>query len=222
MDPLSQATEVVRQAEIELRQLLLRTAELGDYENARVLAQWAKELKQIIQRDGSADGQPPFGDLPDGRMLAQGEPSSFPTTNGEFASAAMHAPRKAPRPSRRKATRGQYPKFLRDAEELVKIGWSKRTWATYRHKAPKRVVNLVAQALLGKGKSGVRFAMEQVLPIRDPEGAIDVPTYQAYLTLAWLRKEKLVVQHGREGYSLRPQANLIDAIEERWKLLPKS
>jgi hypothetical protein len=215
MDAISQATETIRRAEDELRQLLLQAAEQGDYETASMLAEWAKQLKQIVPRSVTPEEQPQFTHVHNG--LA---PAHFDETNREYTNARKKVAREASRRSRRKAARGEYPKFLRDGEELLKIGWSKRTRATYRHKAPKRVVNLVVHALLGKGKTGARFTMEEVLPIRDPESAIDVPSYQAYLILAWLRKENLVVQHGREGYSLRPQTNLTDAIEERWEVLP--
>jgi hypothetical protein len=215
MDPRSQATEVIHGAEADLRNLLLRSAQLGDYEAVRVLAEWANQLKQMVEQNGETDRQP---HLLDGQTSAPLEVNPSKTANRQYATTGKHGGRK----TRRKAARGEYPKFLRDGEELLKIGWSKRTWANYRHKAPKRVVHALAKALLAKGKSGARFVMEEVLPLRDPESTIDVPSYQAYLILAWLRKENLVVQHGREGYSLRPEVNLPDAIEERWNHLPKS
>jgi hypothetical protein len=121
-----------------------------------------------------------------------------------------------------RAAKGEYPKFLRDGEELLKIGWSKREKKVYRHKAPKRVVLLVSEALQQEGLHQKRFVMDQILPIHDPESDSDVPGYQAYLSLAWLRKEKLIIQHGRQGYSLQRDTNLTDAVEERWKLLPNS
>jgi hypothetical protein len=42
------------------------------------------------------------------------------------------------------------------------------------------------------------------------------------LVLAWLRHENLITRHGRQGYSLAPNVSLVDAVEERWKLLPKT
>jgi hypothetical protein len=218
MDSHSQAMNIIHQAESELRNLLLRSAELGDYETARVLAEWANHLKQMVERNGEPDRQSLMLDLPGKQLPAR--PEVDPTNRGSQQRAAVRKP--AVRKTRKQAARGEYPKFLRDGEELLKIGWSKRTRATYRHKAPKRVLNLVAQALVAKGRGGARFAMDDVFPIRDTESSIDVPSYQAYLILAWLRKEKLVVQHGREGYSLPPEINLTDAIEERWKLLRRS
>jgi hypothetical protein len=134
VDPRSQATKVLHQAEGELRNLLLRSAELGDYETARVLAEWAKQLKQMLERNGEADGQ----------TTARPEEDASNTANRECTRTSKRAARK----TRRNGARGEYPKFLRDGEELLKIGWSKRTWATYRHKTSKRVLYLVARALL--------------------------------------------------------------------------
>jgi hypothetical protein len=123
---------------------------------------------------------------------------------------------------RARSTKREYPKFLRDGEELLKIGWSKREKKAYRHKAPKRIVLLVSQALQHAGQRAQRVVMEQVLPIRDPQTETDVPTYQAYLSLAWLRKEKLIVQHGRQGYTLASETPLEATLEARWANLPRA
>jgi hypothetical protein len=64
--------------------------------------------------------------------------------------------------------------------------------------------------------------MEQILPVRDPEQDADVPSYQAYLIIAWLRKENLIVQHGRQGYSRSPTTDLTGAVEQSWNSLPTS
>jgi hypothetical protein len=140
------------------------------------------------------------------------------------SSSANGAPdrRKAGRRTKSKAKKADYPRFHRERDELVKIGWSKKQKAEYRHKAPKAVVLLVAQALQQKGAGGERFTFEELLPFRDRDTGADVPSYQAYLALAWLRHENLIVQHGRQGYSLAANINLMDALEERWKLLPKA
>jgi hypothetical protein len=222
MEPRSQATEVIRRAEGELRQWLLRTAEQGDYETARMLAEWAKQLKQMVQENGSIDRKPSPTELANGQAQTDAAPEVFASTIHKRNNTGKAKARRSTRVKKVKAAKDDYPKFLRDGEELLKIGWSKREKKVYRHKAPKRIVSLVLKALQQAGQHGERFVMEQILPIRDPEHDADVPGYQAYLSLAWLRKEKLIVQHGRQGYSLRPEINLTDAIEECWKLLPKS
>jgi hypothetical protein len=217
MQALVKALEIVRQAEAQLQQLLLRAAQQGDYETARVLAEWAKPLKQVTQQSDSVDVRDSVA-LANGKARVQAE--AYPATVHKRTDAGKSPLRH--KANRTKAARGEFPKFLRDGEELLKIGWSKREKKVYRHKAPKRVVVLVSESLQQAAQDGERFVMDQILPIRDRETDSDVPSYQAYLSLAWLRKEKLIVQHGRQGYSLRPETDLPNAVEERWNVLPKS
>jgi hypothetical protein len=200
-----------------LQQLLLRTAKQGDYETARLLAEWANQLKQIVQQNGTIEREPSPVKLANGQPQTSPMTEVFASTKGTNTSKA-----KTRRSAQAKAAKGEFPKFFRDGEELLKIGWSKREKKAYRHKAPKRVVLLVFQAFQQAGQHGPRFVIEQILPIRDPENNTDVPSYQVYLCLAWLRKEELIFQHGRQGYSLQQENNLTDIVEERWKLLPNS
>jgi hypothetical protein len=222
MEPRCQATEIVRRAEGELQQLLLRTAKEGDYEAARLLAEWAKQLKQMVQDNGSADQRRSRIESANEQGQSYVGPEAFAQTLPNPTRTNKTLARRSGRAKKTKTAKREYPKFLRDGEEILKIGWSKREKKVYRHKAPQRIVLLVSQALQQAGQHGDRFVMEQVLPIRDPENDADVPSYQAYLSLAWLRKENLIVQHGRQGYSLRPNFNLTNAVKECWKLLPKS
>ncbi len=222
MQTLFKATEVVRQAEGELRQWLVLAAQHGDYETARMLAEWANHLKQMVQQNGSVEREPRSVELANGQAPSHAEPEAFAPTVHKRTNTGKAKSRRPAKSKKTKVARGEYPKFLRDGEEVLKIGWSKREKKVYRHKSPKRVVFLVSQALQRAGQHGERIVMDKVLPIHDPETDAEVPSYQAYLSLAWLRKEKLIVQHGRQGYSVPPNVNLTDAVEERWKLLPKS
>jgi hypothetical protein len=215
METKSQAVAIIQRAESEIRELLLRVAGEGDYEHAALLAAWAQRLRQITELPSAAKSTTGF----DGhtRISTDSPPaSSSPSANGASER------RKVTRLSKSKTNKANYPKFLRDREELVKIGWSKKQKAEYRHKAPKAVVLLVAQALQKKGAGSEHFTFEELLPFRDRGAGADVPSYQAYMVLAWLRQENLIVQHGRQGYSLPLNINLMDALEERWKLLPKA
>src|SRR5262249_4212471 len=144
MKLLSQAIEVVCQAEGELRQLLLRAAEHGDYESVRLLADWAKQLRQMAQQDGSVDGKTYSVEPVNGQVQAHAASKTFAITNHERSNGGKGRAKRTPGAKNAKAVRGEYPRFLRDREELLKIGWSKRKKAVYRHKAPKRIVLLLA------------------------------------------------------------------------------
>jgi hypothetical protein len=114
-----------------------------------------------------------------------------------------------------------YPKFYRLNGDLVKVGWSKKRNSEYSHKAPKRLVDVVARAVADAGAGGAVFNTDHLLPVYDPEGGHEVPTYQAYLTLRWLRDKGLVERHGRRGYSLKDPQGLQAALDKLWSSLPE-
>ena len=109
-----------------------------------------------------------------------------------------------------------YPKFARADDRLVKIAWSKKDGAEYEHRAPHFAVLAVVKSLreLGSGE----FSMEQLAGVRDEYGN-EVPSYQVYLVMAWLRAWGAARKMGRGGYV----ANLEDltdaAVKEHWSAL---
>ena len=63
------------------------------------------------------------------------------------------------------------------------------------------------------------FTTEDLLPLHDTADGTDVPSYQVYVCLAWLRHEKLVHQEGRQGYRLADGFALRDSVAKRWEEL---
>ena len=103
-------------------------------------------------------------------------------------------------PTRSRYRLGQYPKFVREGDSLVKIGWSKSQGAEYEHKSPKRLLTVLSAALTAaKGK---RITMDKVLPLNDAVDGSTFSDYQSYVCLAWLKSAGVVTQHGRQGYSV--------------------
>jgi hypothetical protein len=211
MDALDEAVAVVRTAEQELRAILVQAAKVGDYGHVPRIAEWAKLLSTL-------SGQP----------LTELEPA--PSDDGTHnrpptvrARVAAEAPRKARTVRRQKSRRGkramsEYPKFVREGDSLVKIGWSRREGKPYEHKAPRRVLRTLVQALVRVGVCGQRFTVDGILPLKD--GGTEIPDYQTYLTLAWLRSVGLLTQHGRQGYSLPEGTDLSELIGGQWDSLP--
>jgi hypothetical protein len=113
----------------------------------------------------------------------------------------------------------EYPRFERDEEKLVKVAWSKKDRREYEHRAPHDVVNVVAASILGVGRPGKVFSMEDLMPFKTAAGA-EIPSYQAYLALAWFRSLGLVEQRGKNGYAAVTGALNISAIEQAWSALP--
>src|SRR5262249_22934714 len=115
---------------------------------------------------------------------------------------------------RGKRVKSEYPKFVREGDSLVKIGWSKRERKPYEHKAPRNVLRALVQALVRVGTGGERFTVDGILPLK--HGGAEIPDYQTYLTLAWLRSVGLITQHGRQGYSLPDAEGLDRKSEQQW------
>jgi hypothetical protein len=101
----------------------------------------------------------------------------------------------------------------------VKVGWSKKDKTEYEHRCPKNVLSCLVSAFLSVGGSGKRFSMDEVIPLTDPTDGAELPTYQIYVALAWLRSLGLVEQHGRQGYSIRKGVSLAAKVDDGWNSL---
>ena len=69
--------------------------------------------------------------------------------------------------------------------------------------------------------AGELFVMENVLPAPDVTSGGEVPAYQAYLTLAWLRHAGVVDKKGRDGYVLRVEPLTNGELDKLWDKLPQ-
>jgi hypothetical protein len=211
MDTLEEAIAVLRGAEQQLRSILVKAAEAGDYDRLPRIAEWAKILSATLS------GQP-------ADEVSLAEPESFlqsPSDIGVHERTAEVPTRPRAAAARKKARRGKtakndYPQFVREGDSLVKIGWSKSEGKTYEHKAPHGVLQALMKSLVRAGSRGNRFTVEALLPLKDTTAGSEIPDYQTYLTLAWMRVLGLVTQHGRQGYSLPPGLDLERESERQW------
>jgi hypothetical protein len=199
--------DVLLIAERQLVVLANEASEGRDYDAATALLEAARRVKMV-------------GD--NGMAIADAEPLSSPATaigqNTSSANGEMSLP--STTTIGRRARKKDYPKFLRDGDSLVKVGWSKAEKAEYEHKSSKKALLALGQALAAIGTKGRRFTMDKVLPLNDPSDSSALPDYQCYLCLAWLRHSGLVIQHGRQGYSLPKNGDLPTAVERNWEQLP--
>jgi hypothetical protein len=238
MSTLSRGAEVIRQAERGIRALLADAASSAEYDELLVLADWVKQLRELLAGSGFGPDQDRVETRPSspvafrdglveiGAAMPPTQPAasesgrtSPPAGTGVAGQRVASTQRRkgVARGGKRAASRpSEYPKFLRDGENLVKIGWSKKDRSPYEHRAPKRVLDLLVDSLLGAGRDGRRFTTEDILPLHEPEEGAEVPSYQAYLCLAWLRSEKKIEQHGRQGYSLPDPEDLPALVGKCW------
>jgi len=240
MNTQQRGAEVIRRAEGELRSLIAEATESSNYEDLLVLAEWAKRLNGILSNNTLPS--PLDREERNATIAYNGDPSAStsvktkprmpvvaPTnkvgSKRQASPAKQSSKAKAKKGSARtgaaKKNRPAYPKFMRDGDHLVKIGWSKKEKAQYEHKSPKSVLGQLLESLLAAGREGHRFTTEDVLPLYEAADGSEIPSYQAYLCLAWLRSESLIEQHGRQGYSLVKPDRLAASAEECWERLAR-
>lgn len=199
MSILQRAGEVIANAEAELRRLIGDAAEKGDYSSIEAITKWASLLGELCSNQG-----PPNTYEPLAHTRAVANPA--PTTSKEA--------------DKRRGVRKRrsYPYFAKAGESLVKVAWSKSSKSEYQHKAPRVVAVKLAEALAQRSKGGAIIPMDKVLPLKLDDGS-DIPDYQAYVSLAWLRHTGAVKQNGRQGYSIKKPNELITCVEAAWAQL---
>jgi len=195
------ARKVLSDAESELRRLIAAAAQAGDYTSVEAVTSWAAILNQAV-----ADGR---------------APTSSPSPCSDAKSRTRNSSKKRTKASQKKTTRSKaktrsYPKFARSGDSLVKIAWSKSQKGEYKHKSPRSVLLLLVDALDDLLGEGSLVAMEDILPLRAEDGQ-EIPDYQVYLCLAWLRSIGAVQQKGRQGYTRSGLAdNLKQIVTDKW------
>ena len=199
---IKRCQELIAECESAVRRLITEAALEGQYRTVERLAAVARELADLganltVRSSGpqSASASPPRG-----HMGAQ--------------------PRGAKGPKRKKDRRKAYPKFLRQGDNLVKVGWSKKDKKEYIHKTSRTRVFCVVQAIAEAGRNGKKITSEEFIPLRNPQDDSDVPSYQVYAVLAWLLKIAVVKQHGRQGYTVLDASRLLSQVHEAWEALP--
>ncbi len=215
---LDEGLGILKNCEQSVRELASRATSEGVYEIALQLVALAQDISRIADRF----------EMQLAREEDQAE-SDILAVREDNPAARMHTESKPERGSARQQTSSKsrsksvktkaYPKFFRQKNELVKIGWSKSRGDEYWHKASKKVVDLLVKGLVENATSKDLFTADDVLPLLT-SGNTEIPSYQFYLCLAWLRKEDLVTQVGRQGYRLANPERLIESVENKWRRLP--
>lgn len=211
MAHLDDARKLLHDAEKSLRSLIERALVEQRYADVATMAQMANVVARLTNGD---EARSPSAE--DNRLAAG--PESF-DADGSANAAAVALP--APRAHVRRAHRAsEFPRFEREGDKLIKVGWSKRDDRVYEHRAPQQVVFLVANAIAPKARRKGVFTMGRVLPLTDDAGN-KMPSYQAYVALAWLRSIGTVRRLGKEGYMLVNGALDMSALQRSWDAIPE-
>ncbi len=198
---------VLEGAEASLRDLAAKAAADGDYDSIFRLVEWAKAIQDLIKSTT----------LPEVASDGGGAEVTQKDAVGATKRTAIQKS-KAAREVTAITRRKEYPIFVREDDSLIKIAWSKSAKAEYEHKAPSRILSTLAGKLDRLGSKKRLISMDKVLPLKEDDGS-DVPAYQAYICLGFLKQNGLIIQHGRQGYSAKAGLSLRDAAIRVWRQL---
>lgn len=212
--------KVIRALDVSI--LYLYVTRMGTIQDARnILTDAEVQLRQLIER-GLREQR--YEDIAEIAGLAQGIAQLLRVRVPAHCESAISTPRASPASTKNmpaKPARTGYPRFERDGDRLVKVGWSKKNKSSYEHRAPKDAVIAFARHLLGSVSEGKPFVVESLLPVPDVVSGGELPAYQVYLVLAWFRREGIVEKKGRDGYVLRGGSLDNDVMDKIWSGLPE-
>lgn len=207
MSILQLAMQALADAETALKRLISEAAERGDYSSVETMARWASTLGVMC-----SEKQP---------LADQAHKIATPSHAQQRASRAPASKRKAPSRTSGHSKRRTYPVFAKSGDVLVKIGWSKSSKSEYQHKSPQMAIKVLANSLTHRARNGAVVSMDRILPLRTDDGT-EIPDYQAYVSLAWLRQIGAVKQNGRQGYTVKKLDELLQEIDVAWSNLPEA
>lgn len=201
MGNVQDARQVIADAETSLRRLIEEAMREQRYADVAEVARLADALARVCATQ-----------LHDREL---GKPQLVPNLLTEDA--ARSTPSRRAAPARRKPA---FPRFERDSDTLVKVGWSKKNRTSYQHRAPKETVFAFLRHVSASVKPEQVFAVEDLMPVPDFAQGGEVPAYRVYLALAWLRNVHVIEKKGRNGYVFNHSAASSDEIQKHWEELP--
>lgn len=236
MKPVLKALNLLRELEDKLNLMIEESLAEHRYGEVKELASLADGLAALIQDKPKTSSQRTTQRVDD-RVMKQATayggkkvkektttkplPNSNKTIQAKKAQATPESQTKSnpntgtdsePNPS-------DYPRFEKDGRRLVKLGWSKKNKKAYEHRVPHETVVGFVHHLSSIVDQGQVFEVEKILPVRDSSGD-EIPAYQIYVTLAWLRESGAVEKKGRDGYVLRDGSLPDGGVDKYWESLP--
>lgn len=236
------ALDILRRAEEALRTTIAEATSKQEYKQVASIASLADAVTSLVRANAlagtaatsstpvperppapatSADRQPPVRHQPGPTSVDVHAPQSV-EPRSRRTPAKRRSRRAKPRVSDGRESRASrpdgLPRFLREADRLVKIGWSERDHRVYEHRAPRGTVFEFARLAHDKASDTTAFTMDDVLPLKDQAGK-ESPSYQAYLALAWLRTVGAIQRVGKDGYTAKRENLEREALEHLWNSL---
>jgi hypothetical protein len=187
------AEQILRDAEASIRGLISDAAGDQRYDDIEWLLQLGRRLAALAAPHAARS------------VESAPAPRNINQAKGEKTKVAR---------SGQKAAR-KYPIYSTTEERLIKIGWSKKNRAEYEHRAPKASIQIISEAIKAKrNKAGDAFEAESLMPLLTEDGQ-EVPAYQVYMAIGWLRDLGALKKDGRNKYRLKDDSLPFDACWDR-------
>jgi hypothetical protein len=212
VDYVQPAISAIREAETALSNLIQRAMQSRDYFEARRLVDAVANISLAL-----AALEPPAKNAPTGPAI--GELASC-GTDSDHGRDALPDRENGPAWKRTsKARLPPFPRFERDADRLVKIGWSDKEKRSYEHRVALDIVRDLCQFLAEIGTERRVFKIGKLARISASDGT-QIPTYQTYLVLKWLQRVGAVSRRGNDGYVVKDGELSPGRLEEHWFATP--
>ena len=211
MSDLEMALRVLSEAEEALSTLMREGLADQRYDDVAAVAEVTRLLTDLI---GSLEN-PAQEDRETGPSKGRTGRENPPREKTPGAGARPPATKNA-----RGAPRRSYPQFAKDGDRLVKVGWSGKGRQEYEHRTHRRVLWVFARVVHDRPEPADCFTMEDVLPLVYAGGK-EIPSYQAYLALAWLRSVGAIRKDGRDGYRADVFKLSDESLKSLWESLPE-
>lgn len=206
MDRIRRAIELIAACEAEIKQLIQGALAERKYEEIPQLASLASHLAAAAS-----------GIAAEAQVGQSGDEKVVPAVSESHRQeGAQDAEVKAKARHRRADA---YPRFERQGDRLVKIGWSKKDRAEYEHKAPLVAVEAVIDEIDKATCKGAYLRVEDILPVKQKDEE-EVPSYQVYLVVAWLREIGAIERVGNDGYRVQGDRASLDG-QALWNQTPE-
>jgi len=199
---IAEARRVLMDAEVALSGLMRAALEDQQYSDIAAIASVSERLRRLIE--SFETGTPTVR-----------EAGPFYGSSIDDRQSGAHRARKVSGRTKHGRPAG-YPRFERDGDRLVKIGWSKKKRGEYEHRAPRPVALALAEAVRSRDETVEPFVMEAILPAID-----QYPSYQVYVALAWLRASGAIRRKGAGGYVADLERLTDEQLMSLWSALPE-
>ncbi len=207
-DALEAARALLRELELQLRELIGQAAADGQYEVVSQLASLTNHVGALLPAAGAS----PEGGARDPSVAVNGVSASDPTEKARRTAAAKKVTSRA----------SAYPVFCRQGDALVKVGWSPSTRREYLHRVPKTGVDALVKYLVSRRSNQFPISVEAMVEALKADENAGILGYQVYVVVAWLKEERWLTANGRHGYTrLRAKGVSVERmVDELWANLP--